>query len=263
MEVAFGNLVRFLEIRNRKKIRTMKNGLSASRQKGRGSDFRDIRKYEFGDDNRLIDWNVTSRTGELHVREYYDELELNVNVFLDVSSSMNLSGQLPSSRYFYGYQFALLLALVFSRRSDRFRLLLFDDQLRYHTPQLRTEPAVYGEFSRLTKNVYSVKTDYNIPFSVLRERFPRQSITYIISDFHDFPDMSNYKSMKKQHEIYGVRILDGLATVPFELADFFMADAEGGGQRVAGQTGTEADRFFDSVLNLDPLETSGIMEFFQ
>ena len=263
MEVAFGNLVRFLEVRNRKKIRTMKNGLSASRQKGRGSDFRDIRKYVFGDDNRLIDWNVTSRTGELHVREYYDELELNVNVFLDVSSSMNLSGHLPSSRYFYGYQFALLLALVFSKRSDRFRLFLFDDHLRHFTPQLRSEPAVYGEFSLLTKNGYSGRTDYNIPFSVLRERFPKQSITYIISDFHDFPDMARYRNIKKQHEIYGVRILDGLTDIPPELAFFYTADAEGGGRRSGSGSGTGPERFFDSVLNLNPLDTSGIMEFFR
>ena len=270
MRNEFAHLVRYIEIKNRKKIRSLKAGLFSSQQKGQGTDFRDVRKYYPGDDTRFIDWNVTSRMNELFVREYYEEQELNVNVFFDVSSSMNLSGLLPASKYYYALQFALLLSLVFSGTGDRIRLILYSDSMVYASPVLKTKASVFAELGRILQNPYQGKTDHLLPLRLLRERFSKRSLSYIISDFSGVGDISSYSGLQKAHDIYAIRILDGSETLPQTfLNNFYLASREGSGgeKRISSfvEDGKNLKNFYrNRFLDLQPGETGSgsIVRFF-
>ena len=229
MKTEFAHLARLIEIKNRNKIRQLRAGLFLTRQKGQGTDYKDARKYFPGDDPRLIDWNVTSRMNELYVREYHDEKELNVNIFLDVSASMNHYGLLPEPKFYYAMQFALLLSLVFSGTGDRLRLILYADQAHYISPVLKTKRAVFSELARIRDNPYGGGSDHLLPLKLLRERFPKRSTTYIISDFAGAGDMSRYRNLQKSHDLSAVRIGDGAGELPENLLQmFFLSNGEGG-----------------------------------
>lgn len=271
MKTEFAHLARFIEIKNKKRIRQLKAGLFATNQKGWAiGDFKDIRQYTPEDDTRLIDWNVTSRLNDVFVKEFYDEQELNVNVFLDASESMNLAGLLPGTKYYYGFQFALLLALVFTGSSDRFRIILYSDKIQRISGVLKTKSSVFAEMKQIFEKKREGGTNHFLPLAILKEKYPKRSLSYIISDFSNLPDMSLYRQLHKQHELAAIRILDGSEKIlPNILNQFYLSGAEGGDAQNFNSIRESDTNFLKSFYNFKYLDlepgktgTGSIMEFF-
>lgn len=124
--------VRHLEIRARRAMEAGLSGLYQSAFKGRGLEFEEVREYRPGDDIRTIAWNVTARTGQLHVKRYREERDLTVLLVVDLSASTRFGSGVMTVHDLIA-EAGSLFALAASRR-DRVGAILFDDDVRTLIP---------------------------------------------------------------------------------------------------------------------------------
>jgi uncharacterized protein (DUF58 family) len=124
--------VRRLEIRARQAMESGLTGQYQSAFRGLGLEFEEVREYRSGDDVRTIDWNVTARTGSLHVKRYREERDLNVLLLVDLSAS-TLFGSKVMTVHDLIAEVAGLFALAAARR-DRVGAIVFDDSVRTLIP---------------------------------------------------------------------------------------------------------------------------------
>jgi uncharacterized protein (DUF58 family) len=124
--------VRRLEIRARQAMEAGLTGQYQSAFRGLGLEFEEVREYRYGDDVRTIDWNVTARTGELHVKRYREERDLTVLLLVDLSASTRFGSGVMTVHDLIA-EVSSLFALAAARR-DRIGAVLFDDGLRSVIP---------------------------------------------------------------------------------------------------------------------------------
>jgi len=127
--------VRRLEIRARQAMEAGLTGQYQSAFRGRGLEFEEVRDYRRGDDVRTIDWNVTARTGQLHVKRFREERDLTVLLLVDLSASTRFGSGVMTVHDLIA-EASSLFALAAARR-DRVGAVLFDDQLRAVIPPRR------------------------------------------------------------------------------------------------------------------------------
>jgi uncharacterized protein (DUF58 family) len=124
--------VRRLEIRTRQAMEAGLTGEYQSAFRGLGLEFEEVREYRWGDDVRTIDWNVTARTGQLHVKRYREERDLTVLLLVDLSASTRFGSGVMTVHDLIA-EVSSLFALAAARR-DRIGAILFDDGLRTVIP---------------------------------------------------------------------------------------------------------------------------------
>jgi uncharacterized protein (DUF58 family) len=124
--------VKRLEIRARQAMESGLTGQYQSAFRGLGLEFEEVREYRVGDDVRTIDWNVTARTGSLHVKRYREERDLNVLLLVDLSASTRFGSKVMTVHDLIA-EVAGLFALAAARR-DRVGAVLFDDKVRTVIP---------------------------------------------------------------------------------------------------------------------------------
>jgi uncharacterized protein (DUF58 family) len=124
--------VRRLEIRTRQAMEAGLTGQYQSAFRGLGLEFEEVREYRYGDDVRTIDWNVTARTGELHVKRFREERDLTVLLLVDLSASTRFGSGVMTVHDLIA-EVSSLFALAAARR-DRVGAILFDDALRAVIP---------------------------------------------------------------------------------------------------------------------------------
>jgi uncharacterized protein (DUF58 family) len=215
-------LLKQVEMKPSLKTATARSGLIQRSKSGRGMDFKEVRNYTFGDDTRHIDWNVTSRMGELYVKEFHMENDQLVNIFLDVSKSMYTGAGEERSKFFIGYQIAFFIALVSILAGDRVQVLCFSDRQEFSSGILKTRESVYFAFSKIEKcTPRSPLSNHALPFSLLKDKFTRKSITFILSDFYNIQDFSLYKSLMYVHDLYGISLFDPLETIDHSIFSLF------------------------------------------
>lgn len=191
-----------MEIRTRKRMAGKNKGDSFLYGKGRGMEFRDVRPYLSGDDIRMIDWNVTSRTGDLHVKEFYLEKDLPVLIFIDLSYSM-LSWKKKSET---GFQLAIFLAYLHFLSGNKAQFLCYSDKLDSVFEPIRSIQDLW-KLTKKLQGIYSLaeshkkKTDHSVPYKYLQERVYLRSLVYWISDFAIF-DCKDVRSIHKKHEMH-------------------------------------------------------------
>ncbi|TGM77635.1 DUF58 domain-containing protein [Leptospira mtsangambouensis] len=202
-------LLQVLQWETKKKFSSTRQGFLPMREKGRGLDFKEVRNYHFGDDIRYIDWNVTSRTGELYTKEYYEERDASIIIFYDMSDSMS------ESKKDTAFQIALFLSLFHIKLGNRILLVTFSD--RSHSPGkwLRTEADVFKTFTNITKQTEGGKTNYNSAYQFAFRLYPKFAVCYWISDFIEFGDYLTSKQNAKVWEPIGIWIQDELDTLDF------------------------------------------------
>jgi len=125
--------IRRLEIATRKAVRSQLAGGYHSVFKGRGMVVSDVRPYQIGDDWRAVDWNVTARTGGLHVKEFVEERELVVMLVVDLSASLGFATHTAHKRELAA-QLAALISFSAIRNHDKVGLLLFTDRVEAYLP---------------------------------------------------------------------------------------------------------------------------------
>jgi uncharacterized protein (DUF58 family) len=175
--------VRLIEIRTRKAVNEVLAGQYHSAFKGQGMEFADVRLYQPGDDYRTIDWRVSSRTGQLHVKQFHEERQRTLVFAVDVSGSLRFGtvGRLKSDVL---AEVCALLAFAAIRSQDRVGLLLFSDRVELYIPPRRGAEHVL----RLVREILYFEpagrgTDFGVAFSAITRLLPRRATIFLCSDF--------------------------------------------------------------------------------
>ncbi len=177
--------IRRIEIRTSRLVNQGLGGEYHSVFKGRGMEFSEVREYQPGDDVRTIDWNVTSRTGQLHVKKFVEERELTVVLAVDVSRSGDF-GSVSRNKLETAAEVAAVLAFSAVRNNDRVGLHLFTDRVEQHIP-----PAKGGQHVlRVVREVLCHEpeghgTDIAGALQAITRNLRKRAIVFLISDFLD------------------------------------------------------------------------------
>lgn len=200
--------IRRIEIRTSRLARDLLAGAYHSVFKGRGMDFEEVREYEPGDDVRLIDWNVTARTGAPHIKKYREEREISMFVLVDVSAS-DLLGSGAQSKKELAAEIASTLAFSASCNGDRIGLLLYSDQVESFIPPRKGRSHVF----RIIREILYFRpagrgTSLRTALRYLNLVTSRPAVVFVVSDFLDEGYEKTLRVTNQRHDVIALSVFD-------------------------------------------------------
>lgn len=200
--------VRRIEIRTKRLVNDLFSGEYHSTFKGQGMEFEEVREYMPGDDIRLIDWNVTARTGFPHVKKFREERELSVVLLVDASSS----GRFGTHERFKSETAAELCALLaFSaiKNNDKVGLIIFTDSIEKFVPPQKGR----GHVLRLIREILAfqpqgIGTNIAGALEYLSRVIKRKSVVFLVSDFLSNGYQKPLRIANNKHDIIAMKITD-------------------------------------------------------
>ncbi len=204
--------IRRIEIRTRRYVNDSFAGEYHSVFKGRGMEFDEVRPYQGGDDIRTIDWNVTARTGEPHVKRYVEERELTVMLLVDASGSEDF-GSVQRFKRELAAELTAVLAFAATTNNDRVGLVMFTDQIELIIPPRKGRTHVL----RLIRELLAFKpkgrgTDIKLALDTVTRLLKRRGILFLVSDF--IADADKYHRAlavtNRRHDLVAVDLYDPL-----------------------------------------------------
>jgi uncharacterized protein (DUF58 family) len=200
--------VRKIEIKTRGLSRHIFAGEYHSAFKGRGMAFSEVREYQYGDDFRRVDWNVTARFNHPYIKVFEEERELTVMLLLDVSGSGEFGTQ---SRFKSTMitEIAALLSFSAIQNNDKVGVILFTDRIELFIPPKKGRQHILKIIRELIDfKPVSRLTNLTIPLRYLVNVIKKRSIAFLISDFMNDNFEDALKIGNKKHDIVGLRIYD-------------------------------------------------------
>ena len=201
--------VRKIEIKTRRLSDHIFSGEYHTSFKGRGMTFSEVRQYQFGDDIRAIDWNVTARYNEPYVIVFEEERELTMMLMVDISGSESFGTKnQPKSEIVT--EIAATMAFSATQNNDKIGLILFTDQIELYIPPKKGKSHVLRIIRELIEfQPKSKKTDLSQALKFLSSTQKKKAIVFVISDFMVDDDYEKtLKIAAKKHDITGVRVHD-------------------------------------------------------
>ncbi len=200
--------IRRIQIRTSRMVNEFLAGQYESVFKGQGMEFKEVRAYVPGDDVRSIDWNVTARTGEPHVKIMAEERELTVMLLVDMSGSMRFGSE---NRFKNELAAELCAVLAFSAimNNDKVGLMIFTDKVELMVPPQKGRKHVL----RVIREVlcYEPKgrgTDIPGALHYLNNVIRRRAVVFLVSDFMADNYENALRLANKRHDIIGVAVSD-------------------------------------------------------
>ena len=200
--------VRRIEISTSRLVTDLFAGQYHSVFKGRGIEFDEVREYQWGDDVRMIDWNVTARTGIAHIKKFVEEREQTVMLIVDASRSCQF-GTVHELKSKLAAEMAAVLALSAIRNNDKVGLMIFTDQVEKFIPPrkgLRHVLRVIREV--LYFKAKGQQTDIIKPLEFLSKVTTRKTVAFIISDFFVSTPKDGSSFNKKSDLLTSVQIIE-------------------------------------------------------
>ena len=200
--------VRKIEIKTKGLSKHVFSGEYHSAFKGRGMSFSEVRNYQYGDDVRNIDWNVTARTGDTHVKVFEEERELTVMFLVDMSRS-SFFGTVNQFKNGIYTEICAVLAFSAINNNDKVGAILFSDQVEIYIPPKKGKKHIL----RIIRELIYFKPEHNGTNSEVALRYfnnvmKKRCICFLVSDFQ-------YKSYKdalriaaKKHDLVGLHVWD-------------------------------------------------------
>jgi len=220
--------VRKIEIKTRRLSDHIFSGEYHSSFKGRGMTFSEVRQYQFGDDIRSIDWNVTARYNEPFVKVFEEERELTMVLMVDVSSS-ELFGTTEQFKRETITEISATLAFSAIQNNDKVGLLLFSDEIELFIPPKKGKTHVLRIIRELIEfHPRSKKTDITHALRYLSNVMKKKAIVFILSDFMDDNYDNALKIVGRKHDVTGIRVFDKYEEKIPKLGMVPMLDAESG-----------------------------------
>ncbi len=200
--------IRRIEISTNRRVQSVLAGEYHSVFKGQGIEFDEVRPYQTGDDVRTIDWKVTARTGDLHVKRYSEERELTVMLVVDVSGS-GLFGTGSAFKGEMAVELSALLAFSAIRNNDRVGLILFSDRIERVIPPKKGRNHILRLIREiLTHGVTGRGTDLAGALEFTRRLLTRQAVVFVLSDFLA-PDFERpLRVLNQRHDLIALQVLD-------------------------------------------------------
>src|SRR5688572_18672811 len=200
--------LRRYEIQIRKAINSQMQGDFRSVFKGSGLEFDDVRPYQYGDDIRSIDWNVSAKGHGTFVKTFKEEKEQTVFFVLDVSASEDIGSQ-GRTKADVGKEICGVLALSAGKESSHVGLICFSDVKEKYLKPTKGDSQAYEIISALANlKPKSAKTNLSKAFSFALNTIKRRSVIILISDFIDEGYFHNLKSLARRHDLVVIHISD-------------------------------------------------------
>lgn len=221
--------VRKIEIKTRGLSQNIFAGQYHSAFKGRGMAFAEVREYQFGDDVRDIDWNVTARFQHPYVKVFEEERELTVMLLIDVSGSLNFgtARQLKSDM---ATEIAATLAFSAIQNNDKIGVIFFSDRVeKYIPPQKGRKHILYIIREMLDFHPQSQKTDVGMALEYLTRVMKRRCTAFVLSDFYTRADFSTVLQIaNRKHDVAAIQVYDKRAKELPDVGLIKVRDAETG-----------------------------------
>lgn len=221
--------VRQIEIKTRGLSNNIFAGEYHSAFKGKGMSFSEVREYQYGDDIRDIDWNVTARFNKPFVKIYEEERELTVMLLIDVSGSLDFGTQVQYERNMQT-EIAATLAFSAMQNNDKIGVIFFSDRIEKFIPPMKGRKHILRIIRELIDfKPQSKRTDIKQAVEYLTSVIKRKCTAFIMSDFVDSNDYKNVLTIaNKKHDIVAIQIYDKrMAELP-DVCLIKVCDAETG-----------------------------------
>ena len=221
--------VRKIEIKTRGLSKNIFAGEYHSAFKGRGMTFAEVREYQYGDDIRSVDWNVTARFGHPYIKVFEEERELTVVLLIDVSGSREF-GTVSQLKKDIFTEVAATLAFSTIQNNDKIGVIFFSDKIEKFIPPKKGKSHILRIIRDLIEfKPEHKKTDIKLALKYLTNVIKKRSIAFVISDFMD--DNSFIDALKianKKHDLVALRIYDKRELEIPDMGLVKMMDAETG-----------------------------------
>ena len=200
--------VRKIEIKTRRLSNHIFSGEYHSHFKGRGMTFSEVRKYQYGDDIRDIDWNVTAKLNEPHIKIFEEERELTMMLLVDVSKSESFGTRIQQKRDLIT-ELCAVLAFSAIQNNDKVGVVFFTDQIELFIPPKKGKSHIL----RIIRELIEFKpkgtgTNISEAFKFLSSVIKKRSIVFTLSDFQDEAYDKNLKIASSKHDLTAIRIID-------------------------------------------------------
>lgn len=200
--------VKRIEIATRGVVNEIFSGEYHSVFKGRGMEFSEVREYQYGDDIRTIDWNVSARMDHLFVKVFEEERELTVMLLVDVSSSGNF-GTASQMKGEIAAELCAVLAFSAIKNNDKVGLIIFSDKIEKFIPPRKGKQHVL----RVIREILYFKpedsqTNLNVALEFLIKVIRRRSIVFLVSDFMTEEYEKALQVTNKKHDVIAIDIID-------------------------------------------------------
>ncbi len=220
--------VRKIEIKTRRLSDHIFGGEYHSTFKGRGMTFSEVRQYQYGDDVRAIDWNVTARYNEPFVKVFEEERELTMMLMADISGS-EFFGTRDQFKKDIITEVSATLAFSAMQNNDKVGLILFSDDVELFIPPKKGKSHILRIIRELIEfEPGSKKTDLAIALKYLSNVLKKKAIVFVLSDFMADHYEQTLKLAAKKHDLTGIRIYDPREETIPNLGMVQMQDAETG-----------------------------------
>lgn len=201
--------VRKIEIKTRGLSHNIFAGEYHSAFKGRGMSFSEVREYQYGDDVRDIDWNVTARFNKPFVKVFEEERELTVMLLVDLSESLDF-GTVKQTKRDMLTEIAATIAFSAMQNNDKIGVIFFTDKVeKFIPPQKGSKHILYIIRELLNFEPESYRTDISAPLQFLTNALKRRCTAFLISDFIDNNDFRDALTIaNRKHDIAAIQVYD-------------------------------------------------------
>ena len=223
--------VRQIEIKTRGMVNHLFSGEYHSVFKGRGMEFSEVREYQYGDDIRSIDWNVSARFNHPFIKIFEEERELTVMLLVDLSRSEQFgSGEAMKNEI--AAEICAVLAFSAIRNNDKVGLILFTDTIEKFIPPKKGKAHIL----RIVRELLSFepsgsKTSLRVGLEYLHHVIKKRAITFVISDFIDKEYDDALRITSRRHDVIAVTLQDPRERDLPRVGIINMRDAESGRER--------------------------------
>ena len=223
--------VRRIEIRTKGLVNQVFSGEYHSVFKGMGMEFSEVREYQFGDDIRNIDWNVTARYGRPFIKVFEEERELTVMLMVDLSGSL-MFGSISKTKQRVAVEVTAILAFSALKNNDKVGLILFTDKIEKFVPPRKGNKHVLRIIRDLLSfNPEGNATDIKGALEYMNGTIKKRSIVFLLSDFMDQGYSKILKVVGKKHDLIGIILDDRRENELPAIGLIKLTDAETGQER--------------------------------
>lgn len=224
--------VRHIEIKARGLSRNIFAGEYHSAFKGRGMAFSEVREYQYGDDMRDVDWNVTARYNRPYIKIFEEERELTVMLMIDVSESLGFGSQSLLKRDIVA-EIAATLAFSAIQNNDKIGVIFFTDKVeKFIPPKKGKKHILYIIREILGFQPDGKGTDLNVTLRYLTNAIKKRCTAFLISDFIDAGDYKQAMRIAgRKHDLAAIQVYDKLSTDLVPVGLMKVRDPETGEER--------------------------------
>lgn len=223
--------VRQIEIKTRGLVNHVFSGEYHSVFKGRGMEFSEVREYQYGDDIRAIDWNVSARFNHPFIKIFEEERELTVMLLVDLSRSEQF-GSVHSMKNEIVTEICAVLAFSAIRNNDKVGVIMFTDKIEKFIPPKKGKAHIL----RIVRELLSFEPESNgtnlkAALEYLNHVMKKRSISFVISDFIDEGYEQAMRIVSKRHDVIAITMSDPRERELPKIGIVKMKDAESGAER--------------------------------